>query len=111
LGSGNPAGRPKEQWREWLKSDRVEPVLQEQLLRIALDRRVKIETGVRVSQYLLDHAHGRAKEMVEVDNPGPGLPEMDIVMLQTMLEMRKQALAAKAPAPALSQGRNEKEKS
>jgi hypothetical protein len=36
---------------------------------------------------------------------------MDIEMRQTMLEMRKQALAANAPAPALPQGRNGKEKS
>lgn len=48
--SGNPRGRPKEAWWDCPKSDRVEPILREQLLRIALDWRVKIETRVRVSR-------------------------------------------------------------
>ena len=71
LGTRDRRGRPKEPWRVWLKRDRVESVLREQLRRIALDRRVKVETRVRVSQYLLDHAHGRSKETVELDTPNP----------------------------------------
>jgi hypothetical protein len=97
----NPRGRPKEEWRNWLKIDRAAPRLREQLLRTALDRRVKIETCARVSMYLLDHANGRAKETVEVDNSGPKYPEMDIWMLEAMLELRKAALAKSKELPAL----------
>jgi hypothetical protein len=46
-GRKNPGGHGS-------KSDRVELVLREQLLRIALDRRVKVAVRVRFSQYLLD---------------------------------------------------------
>ncbi len=101
-GSGNPRGRPKEPWRVWLKSERVEPVLREQLLRIALDRRVTVETRVRVSQYLLDHAHGRAKETVEMDT-GPSAVTMSDSMYEAVQKMRADAGArTKAADPAPS---------
>jgi len=85
--------------------------LREQLLRTALDRRVKTETRVRVSMYLLDHAHGRAKETVEMDKPGPKYPEMDTVMLEAMLTLRKAALAKHKELLALPQDPNGQEKS
>jgi Family of unknown function (DUF5681) len=47
--SGNPRGRPKEPWREWLNSDRVGPILREQLLRIALDKREDRDPRARQS--------------------------------------------------------------
>jgi hypothetical protein len=89
------------------------------MLGFALDRRVKVETRVRISQYLLDHAHGRAKETVEVDKPGPKYPEMDLAMLEAMLAMRRAAvekqaktvLAKREEPPALPQDRNGEEKS
>jgi Family of unknown function (DUF5681) len=93
--SGNPRGRPKEPWREWLASDRVEPHLRELLLLFANDRRVKVETRVRIIEFVLNHAHGRPKETVEMAQDGPQYPDMDIPVLQRMLEMRQRALTQK----------------
>jgi hypothetical protein len=109
--SGNLRGRPIETWREWLNSDRVEPVLREQLLSIALDRRVRVETRARVLMYLNDHAHGRAKETVQMDNAVPGLPDMPTALLEGMLEMRRELIDKREKPPALPQDRDGKEKS
>jgi hypothetical protein len=62
--SGNPRGRPKEPWREWL-TGKPEEEARALIAHLIRDQRGKPETRLRAAQYLLDHAHGRAKETVE----------------------------------------------
>lgn len=85
--SGNSRGRPKEPWREWLTSDRVKPQLREMLLEFANDRRVKVETRVRIIEFVLNHTHGRAKEAVEIESKSAPVMVTPDAAYRRMVEM------------------------
>ena len=70
--SGNPRGRPKAPWKEWLRGQ-PEDDARALLARIVRDGRVKVETRVRAAQWLLEQTHGKAKETREIDAPNPVL--------------------------------------
>jgi hypothetical protein len=80
---------------EWL-TGKPEEEARALIAHLIHDQRVKPETRLRAAQYLLDHAHGRAKETVELDDTGPKYPEMDLAMLEAMLAMRRAALEKQA---------------
>ena len=65
--SGNPSGRPKTPWRDWL--EQMEPEAQQLLAAALKDRRIKPETRVRIAQDLLDRRRGRPKQPLVHESP------------------------------------------
>ena len=66
--SGNPNGRPSvdQKLKELREAVGIEP--REELIRIANDKRTKLETRVRVLKYLDEQFNGRAKQSVDSNN-------------------------------------------